>query len=147
MWCGRILSWKEQGLSALAKEFTSFHASEWDEINSSTHDYDSLFYKTSKMWSCTPTDQMSAICFLFQQPRKEIHLFQRGVIKYTRHKTDSEPLFQDLDQLNATVLVFLARQIRFLFLILPRNLWAKIRPPPTFKPTIYRETEIKQFFF
>lgn len=80
-------------------------------MNSSTRDYDSLFYKTSKIWSSTQTDQMSAICVIFQQPRKKIHLSQSEVIKHARHKTDSEPLSQNLDQLNATVLVFLARKI------------------------------------
>lgn len=65
------------------------------------------------MWSGTQTDQMSAICFIFQQLRKKIHRSQSEVIKHTRHKTDPEPLSQNLDQLNATVLVFLARKIRF----------------------------------
>lgn len=101
------------------------------------------------MWSGTQTDQMSAICSICQQPRKKIHLPQSEVIKHTRCKTDSEPLSQNLDQLNDTVLVLLAKKIRFVFcfLILPRNLWASNRPPPTFIPTIYREPEIKQSFF
>lgn len=107
------------GFISICKGVESFHTSDWDEINSSTHNYDSLFYKTSKMWSGTQTDQMSAICSICQQPRKKIHLPQSEVIKHTRCKTDSEPLSQNLDQLNATVLVLLAKKIRFFLFFNP----------------------------
>lgn len=53
--------------------------------------------------------------FIFQQPRKKIHLSQGEVIKHTRHKTDSEPLSQNLDQLNATLLVFFNQENQIFF--------------------------------
>lgn len=67
--------------------------------------------------------------FVLISKSQEIKLifFKVKLWKTIRHKTDSEPLSQNLDQLNVTLLVFLARKIRDFLKIHPRNLCANSR--------------------